>query len=1065
MRLTSPAAHPVVRTLLLTLLALGLVLAAPPVPPTEAATADDGAAATAASDSDPKPLDPECPVYLGKPVPEGFAGCAELEAEIRDTQAFFNADGGFRLDVYEAELHAFFGKMCHRNPATGWVADKRVRDTGPYVGTLDDGQFTDVAYHGTHMPVVIWYDRVMMEWLEENRPHGAATAGDGTGAEPPPIPDGAMMVKEMFPAPATRCSQYDPRTLEPDPGIGVALMIRDNQGAHDGWFWGVWWPAFNPDWPAGAEKDNRLPYMGFGAYCLNCHASAVDNQTFADLKNIEGHPGVPNAYLSQSFLFQDSLVVHRKPPKTEGHHQAVLDTSDDPTTTDDPLPTPNPAFVARFPVPGGPNDPDPSWMMPSQTYDNVWVPGGTPPGPDQGSGMALGQASGQAPGAASEFVTSDQCLGCHDAGSTGLQFDMTSPAPELGVLLNLSPYGSWRRSPMGLGGRDPIFFAQLASETQTFHPDQKELVPDICLGCHGVLGQRQYGIDTFEASGDCDRFTREQVNAVPYPSTAAHNPTLANAPYGALARDGISCTACHRMALGEEEIAKIAGEPQNVCGEERQKLLNPDNTGFAATFTGSFFVGSPDELIGPFDDPKQKPMDHAMGILPVANQTIKSSEICGSCHTVHLPVYDGERMLGRVYEQTTYPEWAFSAYRTGETPDGPLPGGAGSLAQSCQQCHMQSAGPDGKPFRTKIASIQEYSTFPATDNALPPEEIDLEVREGFAIHTLVGLNVFFIEMAQQFPDILGIPTQDPMLGGNGLDSVLFSEKAMLDQASHTTATVAVSKIALTAKGLEARVEVESQVGHKLPSGVGFRRAFLELEVLDAAGGVLWASGRTDGAGTIVDQHGTPVAGELWWTADCSARLPGTPHQPHYQEITAQNQVQIYQELVSAPAPVAHPKCGHYPTPGGQLTTSFLSICGHVKDNRILPEGFLGLEQRIAISRALGAGDELGEATGPVAVEGDPDYLHGGGDSLVYRIARGEIAGEPAFVRATLFYQAIPPFYLQDRFCTAKGADTDRLYFLGSHLDLDGRSKDWKLEVVGSGLVAIPGVAPPAATAP
>ena len=27
--------------------------------------------------------------------------------------------------------------------------------------------------------------------------------------------------------------------------------------------------------------------------------------------------------------------------------------------------------------------------------------------------------------------------------------------------VNVSPYGEWRWSPMGLAGRDPIFFAQL----------------------------------------------------------------------------------------------------------------------------------------------------------------------------------------------------------------------------------------------------------------------------------------------------------------------------------------------------------------------------------------------------------------------------------------------------------------------------------------------------------------------------------------------------------------------------------------------------------------------------
>ena len=49
--------------------------------------------------------------------------------------------------------------------------------------------------------------------------------------------------------------------------------------------------------------------------------------------------------------------------------------------------------------------------------------------------------------------------------------------------------------------------------------------------------------------------------------------------------------------------------------------------------------------------------------------------------------------------------------------------------------------------------------------------------------------------------------------------------------------------------------IDNLVGHRFPSGVGFRRAFLELAVLDGAGEVLWASGRTDGAGVLVDEQG------------------------------------------------------------------------------------------------------------------------------------------------------------------------------------------------------------------
>ena len=63
---------------------------------------------------------------------------------------------------------------------------------------------------------------------------------------------------------------------------------------------------------------------------------------------------------------------------------------------------------------------------------------------------------------------------------------------------------------------------------------------------------------------------------------------------------------------------------------------------------------------------------------------MSSSEVRGTCHMVHLPIYRDGELLGRTYEQTTYPEWAFSAYRTGSSPDGPLPLGAGERAASCQ---------------------------------------------------------------------------------------------------------------------------------------------------------------------------------------------------------------------------------------------------------------------------------------------------------------------------------------------------------------------------------------------
>jgi hypothetical protein len=979
-----------------------------------------GPAPTASSQT----VEPVCTAYVAEALPQGFAGCDALQKRVENTASFMG-EHGFKLAEYERVVAEFFGKYCHRNAPAGWVHDKRLRDTGPYAAFLEGGTWQSPSYFGTHQPTVIWYSPSMIEWLRRYRPPG----GDGS-AEPPPIPDGAIMVKEMYEDPAARCDRVPPEHLKPPADIGVAFMIRDNENAHDGWFWGAWWETFEPDWPAG--DGNGLTAMGFGPYCVNCHGSARDNLTFADLKNVAGEPGTPNVYLSQNFLFETEVAGHRR----EARHRSAIDTSDDPPREQEPLGKYNPAFLAAFPTP---DPPATAQDMPSQTYDHVWVPGGPV-------------------GVANQFLTSDQCIGCHDAGSTGLQYDMTEPAPRLGLLLNYSPYGTWRTSPMGLGGRDPIFFAQLASETETFHPTRSRLIQDVCLGCHGIQGQRQFGIDRVEAGEDCGRFERSQLDAIPYPADVAQNPTLPSAPYGALGRDGIACTACHRMALTSEEIRTVKDQPQNHCVEERQALLNPDNRGFAKTFTGSFFVGPPAEFLGPFTDPKPKPMDHALGMQPVASQAVKSSELCGTCHTVHLPIYGGEgKELGFSYEQTTYPEWAFSAYRTGTTADGTeLPGGAGSLAQSCQGCHMKSASPAGGRFQSKIASIQELSNFPASENTLPGEDIDLAVRDGFARHTLVGLNTFLVEMAQQFPDVLGIPTQDPMMVDLGLDPLLLTEQALLAQASTETADVAISGVRSDGGKLRARVTVTSHVGHKFPSGVGFRRAFVELEVLDAAGGVLWASGRTNGAGVIVDENGQPLTGEYWWTSDCSARLPGTPHQPHYQIISRQDQAQIYQELVTTPAPVPNPRCGRgRATPGGQLTTSFLSICGAVKDNRLLPDGYLGEAERVRIAKALGAGADLAEDSGPWEVGDDPDYRRGGADSLAYEIDTRGLAGAPAYLRATLYSQSTPPSFLQDRFCTSQSTDTQRLYYLAGHLDLaKSRQQDWKLEVVSSGLVEV-----------
>jgi hypothetical protein len=48
---------------------------------------------------------------------------------------------------------------------------------------------------------------------------------------------------------------------------------------------------------------------------------------------------------------------------------------------------------------------------------------------------------------------------------------------------------------------------------------------------------------------------------------------------------------------------------------------------------------------------------------------------------------------------------------------------------------------------------------------------------------------------------------------------------------------------------------------------------------------------------------------------------------------------------------------------------------------------------------------------------------------------------------TLNYQAIPPYYLKERFTIGKGAETQRLAYIASHLTLPGTPiENWRLPV-------------------
>jgi hypothetical protein len=929
-------------------------------------------------------------------------------------------------DVFDVAFQSFLRSRVY-DTVLGWKHDLNWRLTGPYVGAIGSGLSL-----GVHPAVRVYYSPEMIDWL----------CSDRTAA----IPDGAAIIKEMHAIDASLGIALDANgcmQIQADVSPSSwAVMIKNSTASQDGWYWANYAAAPqppvaasevgnppildrsaitstdfyggsphptepNPLWfPTGYvyESSTKMPdvvypYNQYGNYCLNCHASAESELTFVSLDNVLG-PGLRYKQFGPSGAIVPTPeelgvknLLHAPPIIALLHPD-----------------TPNAgAFVSPFAQPRAQPTPEfldfydqldevtfaQAWKerLPAETYDHIVSAAGGP----------------------AQFLTSDQCMGCHDATYSnatlpnmilkGQQQDGSTQ------LINLSPYAEWRASPMGLAGRDPIFFSQLQSETNNL-PMHSACIENTCLHCHGVMGQRQLAIDT---AGQDDQGCKALFAVTPPPEVPFGTPFRrgmvtqwpggvndAAQRYGALARDGISCTVCHHIAA-------------NDLGQE-------------LSFTGNFVTGPANELYGPYEDATivPKPMQHALGITPQFADQITSSDLCGSCHNILLPVFDNAgNLLGAKYEQTTHLEWSNSDFAPGR-----------SSPQSCQDCHMPPQF-KGTPLSFQIANI-ESSAFAPTTNRLPNSDIALTTRDTYPRHSLHGLNLFLNEMFQQFPLLLGARQIDYMTGTATVPALITGRNSMLDMAKQETASVDIQALEKTADGkLRAVVLVANKVGHYLPSGVGFRRAFLEFLVRDAAGKVLWASGRTNDLGAILDGITDQVL-----PSEQPLKFPNVPFQPHYQTIESGDQVQIYQELVEGS--------------DGSLNTSFLRRVKEVKDNRLRPKGF---DPAVFAKHPSPFIQQLAELPG--AERFDPYYTDPqltGADQIEYLIPLdAETLARVDHVQVSLYNQSIPPFYLQERFRDAnrgpaKKNDIQRLHHITSRLNVDAVTDDqgqpvlqnWKL---------------------
>jgi hypothetical protein len=728
----------------------------------------------------------------------------------------------------------------------------------------------------------------------------------------------------------------------------------------------------------------------YAPYCINCHASAQSHLTFSSMDNILG-PGI--AY--KLYAPRETGPMLELRALAPAAHAGGPDSKEDTPSRAPyaaPLASPDPDFLSFYSQLDEVSF-ETAWQqrLPAETYDHVFS---GPEGPGQ-------------------FLTSDQCIGCHDAtNSNSSTAHMLFPIDEPGsdyAYVNLSPYAGWRVSPMGLAGRDPIFFSQLQSETNNL-PQLAACIENTCLHCHGVMGQRQLGIDTEGPSGDeCKNLfpvtpPAEVAFGDPFrlSMVTQYQDTSPHAKYGNLARDGISCTVCHHIS--DQDL-----------GEEKG-------------FTGNFVTGPGDEVYGPYQDDTvvTKPMQHGLGITPRYGKQTGDSDLCSSCHNILLPVFSNSgEQLEASYEQTTGLEWSNSDFAK-----------SGDSFRSCQDCHM-AVEHQGQRLSSRIANIESADFAPTTER-LPDADITLTERDRYPLHTLAGLNVFLNEMFQQFPVILGLRQQDYMLAAGVKPALLQGRDDIIEIARQDTASITVDSVKRTDDGrLRTVVTVDNKAGHYLPSGVGFRRVFIDFRIKDEQGRDLWASGRTNKLGVILaGLTDKPLPSE-------EPVANPREYQPHYQTISRGDQVQIYQELIKDSS--------------GDFTTSFLRRVQDVKDNRLRPRGYDPAFFERSRSSYI---RELAESHGKSGE--DPYYTDPaltGADKIEYLVSLDPATLKLAHhVEVRLYNQSIPPGYLQQRFRDAsrgprEKSEIERLFYITSHLNTDavdgsgrGFIKDWKLEL-------------------
>ncbi len=219
------------------------------------------------------------------------------------------------------------------------------------------------------------------------------------------------------------------------------------------------------------------------------------------------------------------------------------------------------------------------------------------------------------------------------------------------------PYATWEGSLMGQAGRDPLFYAQMATANQDVND-----VGYFCMRCH-----------------------------VPMSFVTGHAYQSDGSTLDDMDKEGVSCHFCHSMV---DPIYRPGVSPP----EDEAILANMAEV--PSYYGNAMFVLDPlGTRRGPYADAMAP---HAF----IQSDFVRRGDMCGTCHDVgnvcvtrqtdgtyqYNPLDEPtptENLHGQFPLERTYTEWKLSEFASVGVDMGGRFGGVGSpVMQSCQDCHM-----------------------------------------------------------------------------------------------------------------------------------------------------------------------------------------------------------------------------------------------------------------------------------------------------------------------------------------------------------------------------------------